>query len=143
MVEETGTVIQVEGDIARVLVQKKSACDGCSAQGACKTTDAGMEIEAVNAARAKEGQTVKVMMGPQQYLKGSIMIYGIPLVLFIAGAIAGKNLGDTYLSQYNSDLIAACTGFLFLFLSFLGVRIWSRRLESSVENRPVIEKIVQ
>jgi len=143
MLEETGIVTKIDGNMAKVLVQKKSACDGCSVQGACHSTSEGMEIEALNAAHASEGQRVKILMTPRDYLKGTMIVYGLPLVVFITGAIIGKNIGEEYVKGINSDIVAASTGFLLLALSLAGVRIWSRRMESKAEYNPVIEEIIE
>ncbi|MBI4682220.1 MAG: SoxR reducing system RseC family protein [Nitrospirae bacterium] len=143
MVEETGIITKVDGNMAKVLVQKKSACDGCSVEGACKSTPEGVEIEALNAVHAKVGQRVKILMTPRDYLKGTIIVYGLPLVVFIAGAIFGKNIGEEYFRDINSDIAAACTGFVFLALSLIGVRIWSKKMESDAEYNPVIEEIIK
>lgn len=142
MVEETGLVTKVNGAMATVLVQKKSACDGCSVQGACESTPEGMEIEALNLVHAREGQKVRVAMAPRDYLKGSMFIYGLPLIVFIAGAIIGKNIGVTYLENVNSDLVAAVAGFASLALSLAGLKLWSRTMESRTENKPVVEEII-
>jgi len=143
MLEETGIVTKVDGNMAMVLVQKKSACDGCSVEGACKATPEGMEIEALNAVHAKVGQRVKILMTPGEYLKGTIIVYGIPLIVFIAGAIFGKNIGEKYFTDMNSDIIAAITGFVSLLLSLAAARIWSRKRESKAEYKPVIEEIIE
>lgn len=143
MVEETGIVTKIEGNMAKVLVQKKSACDGCSIQGACQSTSEGMEIEALNAAHAREGQRVKILLTPRDYLKGTMIVYGLPLVLFITGAIIGKNIGEEYFKEINSDLVAAIAGFIALALSLAGVRIWSKKMESKTEYNPVIEEIIE
>jgi sigma-E factor negative regulatory protein RseC len=141
MIQEVGIVTKVEGVNALVAVEKKSACDGCTA-GTCELKGEAMEIEALNVARAKEGQTVRVSMKPQTYLKGTMLVYGLPLVLFIAGAIAGKNMGEEYFRDTNSDMIAALCGFGALILSLIGVREWAKKMESNAEYKPVIEEIV-
>jgi len=143
MIEEVGIVIKVEGVTARVAVEKKGACDGCTAKGTCETKGESMEIEALNIARAKEGQTVRISIKPQTYLRGTMLVYGIPLILFIAGAIAGKNVGEEYLKDTNSDLVAAVSGFVALILSLLGIKMWAKKTESKTEDKPVIEEIVR
>lgn len=143
MVEETGVVKKVDGFTAIVLVRKKGACDGCVIKGACETTDEGAEIEALNPVHAKVGQKVRVSMTSQAYLKGSMIIYGMPLVLFIAAAILGKNIGEKYFSGYNSDLIAAITAMFSLVISIAGIKLWSMKAEKRTEFRPVIEEIIK
>ena len=119
MIEETGIVTKVDGIIARVAVQKKGTCEGCAAKGVCETTDAGMEIEALNPVQARVGQTVEVSLKPQAYLKGTILVYGFPLIAFISGVILGKNIGEKYFREINSDILSVVLGFSALIISFL------------------------
>lgn len=143
MIEETGVVIKAEGITARVAVQKRGTCEGCAAQGVCETTEGGMEIEVLNPINARVGQVVKISMKPSVYLKGTMLVYGVPLAALIAGAIIGKNIGETYLKETSSDMIAAITGFGALIISFLGIKIWTSSAETKTEHKPVIEEILK
>ena len=140
--EEVGVVKETDGITAKVVVQKKGACDACAGKGACKSTDEGMEIEALNTVHAEPGQTVKVSIGAYTYLKSSMLAYGMPLVFFIAGAIFGKNIGVKHLAGYNSDLIAAFTGFAALIISLLLIKLISGRAATKEEYKPFIEEII-
>jgi len=142
MIEETGVVVKTDGVMAKILVQRKSSCESCTATSICESSERGMEIEALNPIRAKVGQTVKVSIKPQTYLKGTMLVYGFPLVALIGGAILGKNIGEKYLRGTNSDIIAAIVGFSLLILSFLLIKIWSKKTETKVEYKPVIEEIL-
>jgi sigma-E factor negative regulatory protein RseC len=143
MIEETGIVKEVHNTTAKVIVQKRGTCDGCAASGVCETSGDGIEIEALNQANARAGQTVKVSIKPQAYLKGAIFVYGFPLVSFITGIILGKNIGETYFREMDSDLVAVTAGFAALFFSFLIARAWSRKAEAKTEYKPVIEEILE
>jgi sigma-E factor negative regulatory protein RseC len=142
MIEETGVVIETEGITARVKVQKRGACEGCAATGACETSEEGMEIKALNPVQACAGQTVRISIKPQSYLKGSMMIYGLPMTALIAGAIIGKNIGEKYFIDFDSDMIAAIAGFAMLLITFLFAKNWSRKAETKTEYQPVIEEIL-
>ena len=96
MIEETGVVTKAEGITAKVLVQKRGSCESCAATGVCESSKGGMEIEALNPVQARVGQRVKVSIKPQVYLKGTMLIYGLPLIALLAGAILGKDLGEKY-----------------------------------------------
>ncbi len=143
MIDETGVVTKTEGITAKILVQKKSSCENCGVASACKSSDNGMEIEALNPVQAKVGQTVKVSIKPQTYLKGTMLVYGIPLVALIAGAILGKNIGEIYFKGVNSDSIAALLGFAALIITFLVIYAWSKKAETKTEHKPVIEEIME
>lgn len=141
--EETGIVKRLNGNIAIVVVDRKSACDQCKA--GCKVTDSGAEIEALNLAEARIGQKVKVVMRPYTYLKGSIIIYGVPALALIVGAIIGKEvLSPVYpFKDLDPDIVSAIVGFGAFILSFLLVKIWSKGVERKTEYRPVIQEIIQ
>jgi sigma-E factor negative regulatory protein RseC len=143
MIEETGIVKEVDGIMAKILVQKRGTCEGCAVRGICEPAGEGMEIEALNPVLAKPGQKVKVFIKPQAYLKGTIFVYGFPLVAFIAGVIIGKNIGEAYFREISSDIVSAILGFAALIISFLIVKVWSRKAETKVEYKPVIEEIIE
>ena len=142
MIEETGVVTQVSDTTARIIVQKRGICEGCAASGVCETSEKGMEIEALNPIQAKVGQTVKVAIKPQAYLKGAIFIYGFPLLAFIAGAILGKNIGETYFKEISSDMVSVVLAFSALVISFLIAKAWSKKTEKNIEYKPIIEAIL-
>lgn len=139
--DEVGVVKSINGVIAIVSVEKKSSCDQCKA--GCNVSDSGVEIEALNKARAVIGQKVRVAMQPYLYLKGSMLIYGLPAVALIIGAVIGKEYISGYFSNADPDLVSAVSGFGLFFLSFLIVKIWSMRLEKKTDYKPVIEEILE
>lgn len=142
MIEERGVVTGTEGITARVKVQKRGACEGCTATGVCETAEDGMEIKALNPRQARVGQQVRVSIKPQSYLKGSFVVYGIPMIALIAGAIIGKNIGEKYVSSIDSDLVAALLGFFLMAITFILARKWSRKAETMTEYQPVIDEIL-
>jgi len=143
MIEETGIVTKVNGVMAKLIVQKRGACEGCAVRGVCEPSEDGMEIEALNPVQAKVGQKVKLSIKPQTYLKGTILVYGVPLLAFIAGVIIGKNIGEAYFKEISSDIVSAILGFTALIISFLLVRTWSKKAETKIEYKPIIEEIIE
>ncbi len=141
MIEEEGTVAEVEGDIARVAILKKSACEQCAASGICHPGDQEY-LEAANPLGAKKGQKVKVVLAPQIYLKASIILYGVPTAALIAGAILGKNLGERYGSGQNSDLWAFLAGMLCMVVSFLFIRSYNKKVEKTQKYKPTIVEVL-
>ncbi len=139
--EEIGVVMSVEGVNARVAVTKKSMCEHCTA-GVCRMTEEGAEIEALNAARARVGQRVRVVLKAYSYLKGSLVLYGLPAVALIAGAVAGKEYFSRFFGGMDPEGVAAFFAFGFFALSLLFVRLWSARAGKKVQYKPVIEEIL-
>lgn len=139
--EETGLVIKVEGKRAYVAVERKSACEACPGAGICKPTDEGSIIEAINEAKAEIGDRVLISFKAFSYLKGTIIVYGIPALSLIAGAIIGKEFLKDYIS-IDPELLSAIGGLGLFVLSFVIVKLISRRFEKKRDYIPVIEKII-
>lgn len=138
--EEIGVVKTTNGIFATVSVEGKSACDQCKA--GCKITDSGAEIEAINRAKAKIGQRVRVELSPYSYLKGSVLVYGLPALALIVGAVAGKEFFSSYF-QKDPDIVSAISGFGAFILTFVIVKFWSTRIEKKTEYKPVIDEILE
>ena len=141
MVEEIGVVISVDGLKARVNVPKKSACEGCTA-GVCITGEQSMEIVAVNKAGAKAGQRVKVSISSNVYMKGAMVVYGIPALALVLGAVFGKEVMAGFFIGTDPDMLSAVFGFGFLVLSFAVVKIWANLATQKTDSGPVIEEII-
>lgn len=140
--EEVGVIKSVEGLVAKVSVPRKSACEGCTVD-TCKPAEQSMEIEALNPVKAQIGQKVRVVMKPYTYLKGSMIVYGVPAIALIIGAILGKEVFSHYFKQIDSDIISAIFGFGAFVISFIAIKLWSKKLEKKVEYKPVIEEIIR
>ncbi len=138
---EIGVVKHIEGVSAVVSVERKSACEQCAA--GCKITDSGADIEAINRVRAKVGQKVRVEMKPYAYLKGSVIVYGLPALALVVGAVAGKELFSRFFPGRDPDIVSAFFGFGAFALSFLMVKFWSMRIEKKTEYKPVVEEIIE
>jgi sigma-E factor negative regulatory protein RseC len=141
MIEEIGIVTSTDGTTAHVNVPKKTTCKGCTA-GACTTVEQSMEIVAFNKAGAEAGQKVKVLIHSSVYMKGAMIIYGIPALALVLGAVFGKEFMPELFTGRDPDILSAIFGFGFLVLSFVGVKIWSNLKSDNTETRPVIEEIL-
>ncbi len=142
MIEEEGIVMETHEGLAKVAVLAKSACEKCAASGVCHPQGEDSFMEAANPLGAKKGQKVKVVLAPQLYLKASIIIYGIPMAVFIAAAIIGKNLAVRSGAESNSDLWALAAGMTCLVISFFFIRSYNKKVERTREYQPVIVEIL-
>jgi sigma-E factor negative regulatory protein RseC len=141
--DEIGIVKSIDGVIAKVVVARKSSCCESCEKETCDIPENGVETEAINAAGAKVGQKVKVVMKSYTYVKGAMIIYVFPVVALISGAILGKMYLPSFWGGVDSDLLAALAGFLMLFTSLILVKIISSRMEKNTENKSVIESVLE
>lgn len=141
--DEVGVVKEVIGPKAIVAVQRQSGCDSCPGGSVCKLTGNDAEIEAVNEAKAKTGDTVRIAFKPYTYLKGTIFVYGIPSIMLIIGAIVGKEYLSSFLPNMDPDIVSAVSGFSLFAISFLFMKVWIKKYEGKKEYMPVISEIVK
>jgi sigma-E factor negative regulatory protein RseC len=142
IVEEVGLVKRVDGDLATVAIEKKNSCEGCSLK-VCKPDEQHMEIEALNSAHAVVGQKVKVALKSYSYLRNSSVIYGIPALALVLGAVAGKEVVSTFFANSDPDIVSAFSGFGAFALSFLCIKLWSLKAGAKTALKPVIEEILE
>jgi sigma-E factor negative regulatory protein RseC len=140
--EETGVVSRVDGPKAYVTVKRQSACDACAAGSACKVSESGAEIEAFNAVHAEVGDTVKISFKAFTYLKGTLLIYGIPALALVVGAVVGKEYLPGPFPSSDPDILSAFAGFGFMVASFIVVKLLVSKFEKKKELVPIVEEII-
>jgi|Deesub1362A_J573_1020465.scaffolds.fasta_scaffold02903_3 sigma-E factor negative regulatory protein RseC len=119
--EELGRVVEVKGNLVKVVIPTKEACKKC---GACLITALGKEAvaEAENKVQARVGDMVKVEIKEKIALTAAFILYGIPLVLFFLGYFFGLYFGK--ITGRTGEGMAVLFAFLFLLLSFLLIRLF-------------------
>jgi len=142
VMEEVGRIKSTDGLFAVVSVPRKSLCEGCTLS-ICKPEEHVMEIEALNAAKAGVGQKVRVVMKSSSYMKSAGIVYGIPALALVLGAVVGKELISRHLPGFDPDSISAVFGFGGLILAFIIVRLWTDKTAKRTERKPVIEEILE
>lgn len=104
MITETGRVVAVSGDQVWVQTIRQSACQSCSARRGCgQRVMAGAsggkanQVLVANTFGAKVGDEVTVAIAESALLNASLLVYALPLLLFVGGALAGQQwlpMGD-------------------------------------------------
>jgi sigma-E factor negative regulatory protein RseC len=101
MIEETGVVVEIDDNHAWVEAASSSSCSQCSANQGCGTASLQKWFKRKpNRLRVAKSQDVmpgeRVVIGiPEQALvRGSFMIYMVPLLSLIAGALIGAQIND-------------------------------------------------
>ncbi len=99
-----------------------------------------MIIDALNLPGAMQGQQVMVTYQMEDELKASFILYIIPLLSLLLGAVAGAWLDPVN----NQDISAVTGGFGMLTVSYLVIRSYSRKKYSREQSfNPVIESIIE
>jgi sigma-E factor negative regulatory protein RseC len=117
MLEETGSVVAIEGDQARVTLVRSEACGSCSAKHICHPTSSKtMEMEVLNKAGAKPGDKVIISLPAEELLKASTSAYLMPAMAAVAGAAIGWNRSGTDAGAIIGCAVGLVLAFAWLFI---------------------------
>lgn len=142
MIVEYGTIVELKGrQIAVVLCQKQSACQHCPSSGACQIGDDGksMLVESFNQIGAEVGDRVKVVTSTKNFLQSSFILYILPVIGLLIGAIAGQLIAENTGVGIDSKLLAALIGVAFMAGTFLSIRVGTRALKREVFMPRIVE----
>lgn len=143
MIEEQVQVIEIVGNQIILQGETQSACGSCSASKGCGTSVLSKVVgrkftrfQVDNNINAEVGDTVVVGIAEDALLKGSVVMYIVPIVGMLALAL----LADyALLSTTGSrDLIVAASGILGLLLGSLSARWFFLRQSMSQAFTPVV-----
>ena len=99
-----------------------------------------MEVEAVNVAGARVGDQILLRINSGAVLKVSFLLYVFPILLMLAGAVAGQLLAPSF-GMNPSGLSAAVGVGCFLF-SFILIRRTGSRLARQKSYRPRVIRVI-
>ena len=146
MIEEHARVVAVQGDTALLQTQRQSSCGSCEVKSGCGTSVlAGIfgqkmtQLKVQNTLNARPGDEVVLGMEEHALVTGSLLVYGVPLLMLLLGAL----MGEAMASQLGMDadllpVVGGATGFV---LAFLLVRGVLRRTAVGLQMNPVMLRI--
>ena len=140
MIEEVAVVVEAGDGYAWVETRRQSACGACSASDGCGTAtlakvwgDQRTRVRAIATLPLRPGDAVIVGLAEGALLRGSLLIYLLPIVLLLAGALLGQ---AAFAGAGEEPVILS--GAVGLGLGFLAARVVSRRLRSDARFQPVV-----
>lgn len=139
--KEVGIVNSIQGNEAKVIIQRNAACGDC---GACQVgkDKLTMEVTAKNVIGAKEGDKVEVEMKFVNVLKASFIMYGIPLIMFIVGSIAGYYYSSIVLEQPDNPIFSFLFGIILTAITYLIIKYLDSKGKFSYKYEPQITNII-
>lgn len=133
MIEESGRVVRSDGRYAWVLTERRSGCASCSSKKGCGTGalsevfgSKAHEVKVLNAIGAKAGEDVVIGIREELLVRGSMVVYLMPLLTLIGGSLLGQALAPQ-LDLSNSDTAGIVGGLLGLGLGFFLLHWRNRR----------------
>ena len=97
MIHETGRVVAIKGNKVWVQTIRASACESCSARSGCgqrvlasASKGRANQILVNNHLGARVGDEVTLAIAESALLSASLLVYAMPLLLMVLGAVAGQ-----------------------------------------------------
>jgi sigma-E factor negative regulatory protein RseC len=149
MIEEQAQVVEKNGDQLVLQAQTRSSCGGCAASKGCGTSVLAKVVgrkfsrfHADNSVDAEVGDTVIVGISEDALLRGSLVMYMIPIMGMLVFALVSEQLVD--MLAENRDLLIAGSGIAGLVTGSLLSRWYFQRRVNVHRFRPVVlRKIIE
>jgi len=149
MIEERAQVIAIKGNQLVLQAQTQSACGSCSASQGCGTSLLSKVIgrkftqfQAENIVNAVVGDTVIVGIAEDALLKGSLVMYVIPVFGMLVFALLAEYL--LVESTQSRDLMIALSALIGLvFGSFISRWYFQRRSSIKLFSPVILRKIIE
>lgn len=152
MFEEQAVVIAIESsqvdnsNLATLEIMRQVPCGICGQTRGCGNSLWGKifahkssAFKASNAINAQVGDSVIVGIDEQVVLKGALLLYALPLVTMMIGALLSTFLFAK--SPGQADLYAVIGAFVGLVLGFIFVKGHTASTKYSLQNQPVILRL--
>ncbi len=143
MIEETATVVSEEDGFVWVETQRQSTCGSCAANKGCGTATLSKvlgqrrtRVRALNGVGAHAGERVVIGLQESALVRGSLMVYTMPLLFMLASAVLGQVLGHS--SGFDAETLATLFGLAGLLFGFAQVRRFGRRIGADPRYQPVV-----
>ena len=143
MATEQGIVTKIEPTGTWVRALPSSSCDGWTAKGSCHAVGGGpeKEVKVINAAGARVGDRIVMNFQTSSLLKVTFMLYVLPILFLIIGAIIGQKLSTVI--QINTSISSIIMGFLFFFVTVWIIKSRANKMAAKDQYQPKIIKILK
>lgn len=135
-----GLVKETKGNLLTVRIVRREACGECRA---CLSgmMENDMDIEAKNLCDAEVGDWVELELQENAFMNAVLILYGIPLVGFLAGILLGYFVVGPFL-PISESLTAIALGLFGIFLCYTWIRSQNPRWESG-KYRPLAVSLAE
>jgi len=152
MIEERAKVVNIDGSDIWVETQRRSACDHCAVNKGCGTSVLakviGVKSSRVRVLNPDEkkvsiGDEIVVGINEQALVRGSMIIYLLPLVFLFVFGLLGQTL-SVQMNIMTPDVMAILAGLSGLLLGFSLVKLFSIQIGSDSRYQPVLlHRVIQ
>jgi sigma-E factor negative regulatory protein RseC len=147
MIEERAQVLAVDGDTVLLQTQRQSTCGSCAVKSGCGTSVLASvvgqkisQLRVTNTLGARPGDEVMLGLEEDALVTGSLLVYMLPLVLLLLGAMAGEGLAMYLgLDAELTPIVGGAGGFI---VAVLLARRLLQKTRVGLQMQPVMLRIV-
>ncbi len=144
MNEMRAVVLELRGDQAAIAPVGNFGCSHCNSGNGCGSgklarmfcSNKPRKFIANNSAQARVGDEVNVVLPEGMLLHSSLLMYMLPLMLLLGGALLGASLGGTDAARDGYAVLGALLGLLAGFAA-------SRAIAAGVKQQAVVQSVVE
>jgi sigma-E factor negative regulatory protein RseC len=137
---EEGEVTELHGARATVKIKAGKGCERCRL--CTPVSDTEMVVEASFTSPVQVGQHVVLGFRPGVIVQSAFILYLIPLISLVLGYFVGRLLFKPWIvpGSGREEMFPALTSLVFLFASFLPIRLYDKRKERDKRFRVYIQE---
>lgn len=144
MAEHVGLVLNTfENKTAEVVTDRRDACSGCAETHNCRTclTSSHLVSTVQNPIGARQGDVVSIYLEDSALWTGALLLYIIPVLWLLTGAIIGSGLGaDWKIGETGGAILFGLSGFA---VGLAIIVIISRSLKFGQKITPRITRVIE
>ncbi|OGC23300.1 hypothetical protein A2291_06530 [candidate division WOR-1 bacterium RIFOXYB2_FULL_42_35] len=130
----------VAGNIVEVAFKRTAACEKCQL---CHNLPENMVgIEAVNEIGAKQGDIVELEIPGQEIVKGSLVVFILPILFLVVGYLLASTLLNLLGLARLVDALAIISGLLCFGLSFYVIKWYDKNIQQKQSLRAHILRVI-
>ncbi len=114
--KQYGTVVETNGNIARVECERKSACDMCENAEHCTEKCTKVYATAINEVNACIGDLVEIQTDTKKVLTNAFIVFILPIFLAVVACFAINSLFGEVIAVVATFIVLVLSLCLFSFL---------------------------
>ncbi len=131
IIEDSGIVKKVEGNIVTVEIERSIGCNSCKMQGLCFKKREPTEFEIVTHIPLQVNDRVQLDISPLGRTMVSLLIFGVPLLFLFSGFLIA--------AMWLTEIVSILIGFIAMALSFKIIRFidkkYGKKLKIRIERK--------
>ncbi len=127
IIEDSGIVKKVEGNIVTVEIERSIGCNSCKMQGLCFKKREPTEFEIVTHIPLQVNDRVQLDISPLGRTMVSLLIFGVPLLFLFSGFLIA--------SIWLTEIVSILIGFIAMALSFKIIRFIDKKYGKQLKIR--------